>query len=241
MVRPFTLTRLIDLLRLIRVYKKVEPELVADSMMTSKDRALELLRQAEDMGFIVHNDHKYSMTRIGYEFFEAFKNNDRERLDELLSRYPPYLCIKNILSKRSASLSELSEITGLTEVSVETIIRLMRYTCDDLCTVAGKFYLRRNELPSLKHFIEILKQVYKELNTNLWGCPKEFIRMDQVARRVCMELRLKMVDFSRLLKEAQRRYRFIEVYSEGTGFDFLPYHARFSLSNHRRCFIRIRL
>lgn len=242
-MRPFTLGRLADIIRLTRVFQGITSEHVEEAMMVTRDRAVELLKQAEEMRLIKLDGALYCSTNLGNAFAEALKNDDRIRLDRVLSEYAPYSAIKNIVSKRSTDIMELKKITGLTEVAIEVVLRLLQYARDDLCSMGEKFFLRTNELPKLDDFLSSVKRVYAELNNSiLWGRPKEFIRVDKIAGNVCGELRLSIDDFSKLLDEVLESNSIVEVHSEVVGYQFMPFSRRkLNPASYRRCYMRLRV
>jgi hypothetical protein len=242
LVRPFTLGRLADVIRLTRVFQGITSDHVEEAMMVTRDRAVELLKQAEEMRLIKPDGFLYYSTSLGNAFFEALKNDDRMRLDDVLSGYAPYNTIKNILSRRSANIAELKKMTGLTEVATEIVLRLLQYVHDDFCSVNEEFFLRAKELPNLAEFLSSTRRAYQELNNyTQWGCSKDFVRLDKIAGYVCQELRLSADDFSRLLNEALKSSSFLEVHSEVVGYQFLPFAPRkLNSTSYRRCYIRLR-
>lgn len=220
----------------------ITPEVVEEAMIVSRDRAVELLKQAEEMKLIRLDGSLYYSTALGNAFFESFKNDDRTKLDTIFCEYPPYLRIKSILSQKSVSITELKKDTGLTEVAVEIILRLLQYVCDDFCIMNETFFLRTKELPTVETFLSILRKTYLELNTHRqWGCSKGFIRVDKIAEHVCMELRLSLGDFSRLLNDSLRSCSPIEMHSEVAGYQFLPFlRLQLSPRSFRRCYMILR-
>jgi hypothetical protein len=210
--------------------------------MVTRDRAVELLKQAEEMKLVKLDGCLYYSTNLGNSFFEALKNDDRIRLDNILSEYTPYLAIKNVLSERSADITELKKITGLTEVAIEIVLRLLQYVRDDLCSMDEKFFIRTNELPELKDFLSSIKRAYLEINSRAqWGCPKEFIRVDKIAGFVCVELRLSIDDFSKLLDEVLKYSCMLEMHSEVVGYQFIPFGGKLNPASYRGCYIRLRV
>ena len=243
MVRPFTLSRLADLIRLTRVYHGITSDVVEEAMMVTRNRAVELLKQAEEMKLFRLDGSIYYSTNVGNAFFEAVKNNDRVKLDSILSEYSPYFAVRDMLSQRSASLKELKKATGLSEVAVEIVLRLLRYVSDDLHSINERFFLRTGNLPDLTEFVSIIRRVYKELNrVTRWGQPKKFIRIDKIAGRTCTELRLSVNDFSQLLEKALGSCGFIEVHSEVASYQFMPFARRkIEPSSFRKCYLRLRM
>lgn len=241
MVRPFTLGRLADVIRLTRAYRGIASDHIEEAMMVTRSRAIELLKQAEDMKLVKLDGCMYYSTSLGNAFFEALKNSDRERLDNIFSEYSPYFAVKDVLSSRSATTSELKKMTGLTEVAIEIVIRLLQYTSDDLCSMDEKFFLRARELPSVDAFLLTIRRIYLEFNNHTqWGCPKDFIRLDKIAGHVCTEMRLSLDDFSRLLDKALESRSLLEVHSEVTGYQFMPFASRkLSPTAYRRSYMRM--
>ncbi|MBS7649095.1 hypothetical protein KEJ17_05570 [Candidatus Bathyarchaeota archaeon] len=196
------------------------------------------MEQAVEMGLMAPDGYGYRSTKLGYDFFEAFKNNDRTLLDDILSKYSPYMLIKGILSQRSSSLSELMGITGLNEVGVEMMVRLLQYTRDDFCVIGERYCIRSKELPEINRFVEILKNVYEDLNEKvLYGCSKRFIPIEMIAKQVCLEMRLTLDDFSKLLEETQKINPYIEVHSEEVGYGFFPIRFQRTNNNYLRCYL----
>lgn len=211
--------------------------------MVTRNRAVELLKQAEEMKLLRAEDSTYYSTKLGNAFFEAVKNNDRVKLDNILSEYSPYFVIKDMLSQRSANLKELKKVTGLSEVAIEIILRLLRYVSDDLYYMNERFFLRTKNLPDLPEFVSTIRRTYKELNRVMrWGQPKNFIRIDKIAGRTCGELRLSVDDFSRLLEKALGSCSFAEVHSEIASYQFMPFARRtIKPGSFRKCYLRLKM
>jgi len=242
-VRPFTLSRLADLIRLARAYRGLTSDLVEEAMMVTRNRAVELLEQAEEMKLLRAEGPTYYSTKLGNAFFEAVKNDDRVKLDDILSEYSPYFVIKDMLSQRSANLKELKKATGLSEVAIEIILRLLRYVSDDLYFMNDRFFLRTKNLPDLPEFVSTIRRIYEELNHIMrWGQPKNFIRIDKIAGRTCGELRLSVDDFSRLLEKALESCSFVEVHSEVASYQFMPFARRaIKPGSFRKCYLRLKM
>jgi len=163
-MRPFTLSRLVDVVRLVRALHGARVEDVEEALMVNRDRAVDLLSQAEEMKLLRRDGELYYSTILGNTFFEAYINGDRAKLDEVLNEYKPYYAVKSIISQKSVSVDELKVLTNLTEVAVEMILRLLQYTCDNLCFMNGKVFLSVRELPELAEFYSALRKVYFELS-----------------------------------------------------------------------------
>lgn len=243
MVRPFTLGRLTDIIRLSRACHGISSGHVEEAMMVTESRAVELLKQAEEMKLLRVDGSLYYSTRLGSSFFEALKNNDRAELDNILSEYPPYFIVKSVLLERSADTNELKNITDLTEVAIEIILRLLQYIRDDFYSLNERFFIKSNNSPDLGKFLKSVKKIYKKLNREMrWGRPKEFIRVDKIAMNVCPELRISIDDFSTLLNQLSESYIHIDIHSEGAGYQFIPFSPRkFSPSSFRKCYLRLRM
>jgi len=241
-MRPFTLSRLVDIVRLARAFRGARVENVEEAMMVNRDRAVELLGQAEEMKLLRRDGELYYSTSLGSAFFEAYNSGDRAKLDEVLSQYPPYSAVKNIISKKSVSVDELKVLTNLTEVAVEVILRLLQYTCDNLCFMDGKVFLSVKELPDLAEFYSALRKVYFEFSkSSKWGCSNSFIRVDKTAVPVCQELRLSMDDFSKMLNKLVESNVAVDLHSEEISYNFLPFaDRRINPASYRKCYIRLR-
>lgn len=242
LVRPFTINRLADIIQLAKVSQGINAEDLEEAMMVTRERAIELLKQAEDMKLIKLDGNLYYSCNMGNIFFEAFYNEDSAKLDGVLSEYPPYSKVKNILTEMSANMAELKRQTGLTEVAIEIVLRLLDYVCDDLCCTNEKFYFRVKELPELGHFLITIKGVCDELRGNeQWGCAKQFIRVDQIASRVCVELKLSLTDFSKLFDQTLEK-SMIEMHSEAASCQFLPFsNQRIDSKTYRKCYMRVKM
>lgn len=241
LVRPFTLNRLADLVHLASVNCSITAADVEQAMLVTRDRAKELIKQAEEMKLIKKKGYQYRSTSLGTDFFESFKSGDHNKLDITLSQYPPYHRIKQILSTKSADMSELKNTCGLTEVAVEIIIRLLKYVRDDLDSINEKYFFRKQDLPEFKVFFEILKKVYHDMTGfPQWGCPKDYIRVDKIATNVCNELRISVHQFSELLDEAIDT-SVIEVHSEISSFQFLPFMPqKINPKSYQKCYLKLR-
>jgi len=216
---------------------------VEEAMMVTENRAVELLKQAEEMKLLRLDGSMYYTTNSGNAFFEAVKNNDRAKLDSVLSEYSPYFSVRAILSRRSASLKELKRATGLSEVAIEIVLRLLRYVSDDLHSMNERFFLRTENLPDLTKFVSIIRRTYEELNRGTrWGQPKKYIRIDKIAGRICTELRLSVDDFSQLLEKALDFCGFVEVHSEVASYQFMPFASRrIKPGSFRKCYLRLKM
>jgi hypothetical protein len=150
--------------------------------------------------------------------------------------------VKSIISQRSVSIDELKKLTNLTEVAVEMILRLLHYTCDNLCFMDEKVFLSVKDLPKLNDFYTVLRDIYIQLSKgSKWGCSNSFIRIDKIAVLVCQELRLSMDDFSNTLNKLMISDFPVELYSEGMSYEFIPFsNRRINASSYRRCYIRLR-
>ena len=243
MVRPFTLSRLADLIRLAQGYHGITSDIVEEAMMVTRNRAVELLKQAGEMKLLRVEGPTYYSTNLGNAFFEAVKNNDRVKLDNILSEYSPYFSIKDILSQQSANLKGLKKATGLSEVAIEIVLRLLRYVSDDLYSMNERFFLRTKNLPDLPEFVSTIRRAYEELNRVMrWGQPKKFIRVDKIAGRTCGELRLSVDDFSQLLERALESCSFVEVHSEVASYQFMPFaRRRINPGSFRKCYLRLKM
>lgn len=241
-MRPFTLGRLADIIRLVRAFRGASVEDIEVAMMINKNRAVELLKQAEEMRLIRREGNLYYSTSLGNIFFEAYNRGDRAKLDEVLSTYQPYFVVKSIISQKSVSIEELKKLTNLTEVAVEMILRLLQYTCDNFCFVNEKVFLSVKELPELNEFYSSIKKAYFELSKNTqWGCSNPFIRVDKIAALVCQELRLTMDDFSKMLNKLIISDVRLDLYSEETGYKFIPFtNQRIDPPTYKKCYIRLR-
>jgi hypothetical protein len=241
-MRPFSLGRLVDVVRLVRAYHGARVEDVEEALMVSRDRAVELLGQAEEMRLLRRDGELYYPTNLGNVFFEAYNSGDRAKLDDVLSGYKPYFAVKSIIAQKSVSVDELKVLTNLTEVAVEMILRLLQYTCDNLCFMGEKVFLSVKELPELLEFYSALRMVYFELSkSSQWGCSKSFIRVDKIAVSVCQELRLSMDDFSKMLDKLVGSNVPVDLHSEGMSYDFIPFaDRRINPASYRRCYIRLR-
>jgi len=241
-MRPFTLSRLVDVVRLARSLRGMRVDDVEEAMMVNRDRAVELLSQAEEMKLLRRDGELYYSSSLGNMFFEAYNNGDRAKLDEVLSQYPPYSTVKNVISKKGVSVEELKSLTNLTEVAVEIILRLLQHTCDNLCFMGEKVFLSVKELPELSEFYSTLREAYFELSKgSQWGCSNSFIRVDKIAVSVCQELRLSMDDFSKMLNKLIGSNVAVDLHSEGISYDFLPFaDRRINPASYRKCYIRLR-
>lgn len=241
-MRPFTLGRLADVVRLVRAFRGASVEDIEEAMMINKDRATELLKQAEEMKLIKRDGDLYYSTGLGNAFFEAYNRGDRAKLDEVLNEYPPYFAVKSIISQKSVSVEELKSLTNLTEVAVEMILRLLQYACDNLCFMGEKVFLTVKDLPKLNEFYSVLKKAYFELSrSSRWGCSNSFIRVDKIAVLVCQELRLTMNDFSKMLDKLIESGARVDLHSEGMSYAYIPFANRgVNPSSFRRCYIRLR-
>jgi len=237
------MSRLGDIIRLTRTFRGITSDHVEEAMMVTHDRAVELLKQAEEMKLIKPDGSLYHSTSLGNAFFEALKNDDRAKLDNIFSEYRPYISVKNILNTRSADTSELKKMTGLTEVAVEIVLRLIQYVRDDLCLMNEKYFIRAKELPKSYNFFSSIKKMYFELNKRTqWGCPKDFIRVDKIAGYVCSELRLSLDDFSKLLDAELESNAILEVHSEVASYQFIPFVRRkVNPATYRKCYLRLRV
>jgi len=241
-MRPFTLSRLVDVVRLARAFHGARVEDVEEALMVNRDRAVDLLSQAEEMKLLRRDGELYYSTILGNMFFEAYSSGDRAKLDEVLNQYPPYFAVKSIVSKESVSVDELKSLTNLSEVAVEMILRLLQYTCDNLCFMGEKVFLSVKELPELAEFYSALRKAYFELSkSSQWGCSNSFIRVDKIAVLVCQELRLSMDDFSKMLNKLIESNAAVDLHSEGISYDFLPFaDRRVNPASYRKCYIRLR-
>jgi len=241
-VRPFTLGRLADLIRLAKVSRGITVDDVEGALMVSHGRALELLKQAEEMKLLKVDGSVYLPTSLGSAFFEAVNSGNREKLDYIFGEYSPYLTVKNVLLKQSASLADLKRLTGLNEVAIEIILRLLQYIRDDILCINEKFFIRNKEKTNLDDFVTSVSKAYKEINKRMqWGKRKVFIRLDKIASHVCCELCISIGDFSMLLGKALEHYPQLEVYSEVISFQFLPfYHPRIPSTKLSKCYLYLR-
>jgi len=243
LVRPFTLSRLADIIHLAQAPQGITSDDVEEAMMVTRDRAVELVRQAEEMKLIRPDGSRYYSTNLGSVFFEALRNDDNTKLDNTLSEYPPYLKVRTILSEKSADMAELKGETELTEVAIEIVLRLLRYVHDDLCCINERFFLRVKELPEDKCFLSAVRKTYSELRgCAQWGCPEYFIRVDRIASRVCGELRLPIDDFAKLLNKTMNTSPHIEVHSEVASYQFMPFSRRkLDPKSYRKCYMRLKV
>jgi hypothetical protein len=241
-MRPFTLSRLVDVVRFTRALHGARVEDVEEAMMVNRDRAIDLLSQAEEMKLLRRDGELYYSTILGNTFFEAYINGNRAKLDEVLNEYKPYYAVKSVISQKSVGVDELKVLTNLTEVAVEIILRLLQYTCDNLCFMNGKVFLSVKELPELAEFYSALRKAYFELSKgSQWGCSNSFIRVDKIAVSVCQELRLSMDDFSKMLNKLIGSNVAVDLHSEGISYDFLPFaDRRINPASYRKCYIRLR-
>lgn len=241
-MRPFTLSRIVDVIRLVRALHGASVKSVEEAMIINKDRAAELLKQAEEMKLVRRDGELYYSTILGNLFFEAYNRGDRAKLDEVLIEYPPYFSVKKIISQKSVSIDELKDLTNLTEVAIEMILRLLQYTCDNFCFIDEKVFLSAKELPKLTEFYSAFKKAYFQLSKgSQWGCSNSFIRIDKIAVLVCQELRLTMDDFSKMLDKLIESGARVDLHSERMGYAFIPFaNHRINPSSHRRCYIRLR-
>jgi len=240
-VRPFTISRLADVVHLARISHGITVESVEEAMMVTRDRANELVKQAEEMRLLRVDGNTFFSSNVGNSFFEAFQNGDNSKLNEILSSYPPYAKIKNILSEKSADSVDLKKITGLTEVAIEIVLRLLSYVDSDLCCANERFYIKTKVLPETFEFLATVRQVCNEMRQDQqWGCGKEFIRVDKIACETCTRLRLSTDDFGRLFSDALEQ-SLIEMHSEVASFQFMPFSPkRVDVSSYRKCYMRIR-
>lgn len=241
-MRPFTLSRMADLIRLVIAFDAVKPEAVEEAMMITRNRAVELLKQAEDMGFLRVEGYKYYSTGLGNSFREAFRNNDRLKIDNILSKYDPYFAVKEILTQQSSSMKQIKEETGLNEVTVEIILRLLRYIRDDFHSLGDRFFIEPEDMPSLGRFVTTVMKAYHEINNKAqWGQPRQFVRLDKVAGKTCGELRIPLSTFLRFLEKALATSSTIEVHSEAAGFQFIPFaNRRIAPNSSRFYYMRVR-
>ena len=141
-------------------------------------------------------------------------------MDYILSEYHPYNLVKSYLIKKSASINELKIKTGLNEVEVEIILRLIKYVRNDLYTSNEKYYISRKEAISQSLFLKALKEAYCEINRkSLWGRRKHYIRADEIARLVCTSIMITPQNFLTLL-EATKEDTTLEIYYEKSGDAF---------------------
>jgi hypothetical protein len=216
---------------------------VEDAMMVTADRAMELIKQAEEMKLIKPDGFLYCSTSLGNDFFESFRNCDNGRLDNVLCEYAPYLRIKKTLSETSANVAELRRQTGLTEVAIEIVLRLLHYIRDDFCCINERYFLRTKELPDCTSFLSTVRKIYSELSSyTQWGCSKDFIRVDRIASRVCSELRLSIDDFAGLLDRAMNTSSPVELHSEVASYQFIPFSQRgLDPKSYRKSYLRLRM
>jgi hypothetical protein len=243
LVRPFTLSRLADLVHLAQTLHGITADHVEDAMMVTTDRAVELIKQAEEMKLIAPDGFLYHSTSLGNEFFESFRNCDNGRLDNVLCQYAPYLQVKKTLSEMSADVAELKTQTGLTEVAIEIVLRLLHYTRSDFCCVNERYFLRTKELPDCTSFLSTVRKIYSELSSYAqWGCSKNYIRVDRIASRVCSELRLSFDDFAGLLDTVTNTSSLVELHSEVASYQFIPFSQRgLDPKSYRKTYLRLRM
>ena len=195
---------ILEILRMARCSFDLYPEIVQKTLMVSKDRTQEALKQLAEMGFIKSRGKTHHLSKTGKTFLDAALNENLPKMHETLIQYSPYATVYRSLQQSSGTISEISQKTGMSHVTVDTILRLIGWTHPELTKNpdTGGHYLAFEKAPLEKSFLKKLMKTYQELSNHPFGIRRRYVKISILRERVCEQLGITREVFDKLLRQS---------------------------------------
>lgn len=203
-MRPITPQLLLEVLRLARYSRCISPETIEKALLVSWNRSREVLSQMESMGLITTNEKGYQLSDLGIKLLSASIDENLQGAHRIFLGYPPYAIVYEGLKKRGATVSEIAQHTGVSNVAADIILRLIGWAHPELTKnpYTGRYYLASKERLSEEEFFKVLHEAYKELSApSYFGMRRLYIRISILRNYVCERLGLNKKTFNKLLGE----------------------------------------
>ena len=203
-MRPITPQLLLEVLRLARYSRCISPETVQRALLVSWDRSREVLNQMESMGLVTTNEKGYQLSDRGVKLLSASIDENLQGVHRIFLEYPPYAIVYEGLKKRGATVSEIAQHTGMSNVAADIILRLIGWTHPELTKNphTGRYYLASKERLSEEEFFKVLHESYKELSApSSFRMRKLYVKISILRGFVCERLGIAKDVFDGLLRQ----------------------------------------
>ena len=208
-IRPLTPKVLVETLRAISYMGCASLGDVERSLLVSSRRASELLSQLKRMRLVSNElSDKYRLTEHGKQLFAAAVQEDRDRLHQILIQYPPYRDVTRVLEENSQSIHEICVETGMNEVAVVTILRMLQWATGRVRRnrKSNSFYLTVPFGPRIEEFYNTTWRTLENLTHAEFGIRREFVKIPELRQLVCEQLHLDELTFNKMLNTMMQIY-----------------------------------
>lgn len=185
-MRPFTLRGIYELMNLL-----------ASGGSVGNDRRLrELLRESIELGLVLDENGKYTITEKGYRFLKAMEMKDAVTIHELfMESLESYKKVYELISRGVSRSSDIIKLTGYNAVVIDVVMRLIREV-----EALSPGSLQGSDLYS--KFEEVLLSKYRELSRKRWS---RYVPIAELIKEVRNELNIPTKVVNSLLEEFTRR------------------------------------
>ena len=185
-MRPFTLRGIYELMNLL-----------ASGGSVGNDRRLrELLRESIELGLVLDENGKYTITEKGYRFLKAMEMKDAVTIHELfMESLESYKKVYELISRGVTRSSDIIKLTGYNAVVIDVVMRLIREV-----EALSPGSLQGSDLYS--KFEEVLLSKYRELSRKRWS---RYVPIAELIKEVRNELNIPTKVVNSLLEEFTKR------------------------------------
>ena len=185
-MRPFTLRGIYELMNLL-----------ASGGSVGNDRRLrELLRESIELGLVLDENGKYTITEKGYRFLKAMEMKDAVTIHELfMESLESYKKVYELISRGVTRSSDIIKLTGYNAVVIDVVMRLIREV-----EALSPGSLQGSDLYT--KFEEVLLNKYRELSRKRWS---RYVPIAELIKEVRNELNIPTKVVNSLLEEFTKR------------------------------------
>lgn len=185
-MRPFTLRGIYELMNLL-----------ASGGSVGNDRRLrELLRESIELGLVLDENGKYTITERGYRFLKAMEMKDAVTIHELfMESLESYKKVYELISRGVTRSSDIIKLTSYNAVVIDVVMRLIREV-----EALSPGSLQGSDLYS--KFEEVLLSKYRELSKKRWS---RYVPIAELIKEVRNELNIPTKVVNSLLEEFTKR------------------------------------
>jgi len=213
-MRPITLRRVIDLCNLALSEKEITSQLVVDALKTTLSRAQELLLEIERMGLITRKDRKFVVNDNTLKLIEAFEEENWQSFhDYFLSNFSFYQRFVQLLKghvedEQGLLIREAVQEAGAKGLTLNrTTIEVLSNWCERLGVIqrhlySKRFYILKDEKPTIDLFKRVLQQCYSSLNIRSGvDLRLVYVEIPRLREVVCERLKTSRELFDELFKK----------------------------------------
>jgi len=198
-MRPVTIESIADALQALEEPLTFEEFL--QKCGCTPTRAKEVLRQILDMGFATLREGFISLTPAGESFLRAYENRENFELHRLLLGYEPYQKLYTLLlTGGSFSAEELMREVGVSSVTLDILIRIMRKLGIRVRkNEEGQYYMEKDSI-DYNEFKESVKKCYAVLFSKS-KLPRAYIPIPELREAVKAQLKISDELFNKLFQK----------------------------------------